>query len=563
MPKHKEEQIKAVSPFEKEKEVPQKKGRSGTWLFISVLLLAVIALAYWQLKTEPADEFSDQEQSTKLEFEDLSPVETAADSTPEIPRVVEEPTPGSVEPEISPAETVPEVVAPVPKVNPVEPVEEDAVAPVPKINPVEPVEEVLIPVPEVSPEDPEMAKQRETALDARAEFDFKHNSWLDRSAEKWSLSAFADAEKIAIAAGEALEAKSYIEAAEAYLKALVTLEMLETEIPEATNQQLRKAQLAIENGKKADAEESLRLISILNPDHAFAEKLKVRAAVCEEVFALITTAKENEAASEWGLAMVDYQQAYQMDTASANALEGLNRTKKHIAGKSFDEAMSEGFKAYSKTNYVAAVTAFSRAVSIRNIKESKAALLQAENALRLKRLAAKEKAALALEEAERWESALVIYEEVLAEDISIAFAREGKKRVVQQAEFLKAVESLLAKPDRLLTDKGFDYAKSLVEEYASVELKSKTLKLKMQELENAMVDASTPIQLFISSDGKTSVDVYRVGRFGELTQKVLKLKPGKYTIVGHREGYRDVRKEIFLEPGSDFSETEIICDEKL
>ena len=46
------------------------------------------------------------------------------------------------------------------------------------------------------------------------------------------------------------------------------------------------------------------------------------------------------------------------------------------------------------------------------------------------------------------------------------------------------------------------------------------------------------------SDMETSVRINRVGILGKFEQTNLDLLPGKYTAVGTREGYRDIRIEF-------------------
>ena len=52
----------------------------------------------------------------------------------------------------------------------------------------------------------------------------------------------------------------------------------------------------------------------------------------------------------------------------------------------------------------------------------------------------------------------------------------------------------------------------------------------------------------------TKVIVYRVGQFGAFKQKRLTLRPGSYTAVGSRAGFRDVRIRFRVDP----AETETI-----
>ena len=45
----------------------------------------------------------------------------------------------------------------------------------------------------------------------------------------------------------------------------------------------------------------------------------------------------------------------------------------------------------------------------------------------------------------------------------------------------------------------------------------------------------------MTSDGLTDITLLRVRRLGTLAEQTLSLRPGVYTAVGIRNGYRDVR----------------------
>jgi hypothetical protein len=65
------------------------------------------------------------------------------------------------------------------------------------------------------------------------------------------------------------------------------------------------------------------------------------------------------------------------------------------------------------------------------------------------------------------------------------------------------------------------------------------------------------------SDNLTDVMVYRVGRLGRFTQHVLDLRPGSYTVVGSRAGYRDVRQSLTVSPNRDSKPLMVRCEEKI
>ncbi len=54
--------------------------------------------------------------------------------------------------------------------------------------------------------------------------------------------------------------------------------------------------------------------------------------------------------------------------------------------------------------------------------------------------------------------------------------------------------------------------------------------------------ASKPIAVRLTSDQLTTVTLYRVGDLGAFASKEVELRPGTYTVIGSRDGYRDVRQ---------------------
>ena len=64
------------------------------------------------------------------------------------------------------------------------------------------------------------------------------------------------------------------------------------------------------------------------------------------------------------------------------------------------------------------------------------------------------------------------------------------------------------------------------------------------------------------SDNATQVTVYRIGELGTFDERSLELLPGKYTAVGKRAGYRDVRVEFSLAHAAQTAPVVVQCKEK-
>ena len=74
--------------------------------------------------------------------------------------------------------------------------------------------------------------------------------------------------------------------------------------------------------------------------------------------------------------------------------------------------------------------------------------------------------------------------------------------------------------------------------------------------------AKTPVTVSLVSDGVTDVTVLRVQRLGTFTNTSLTLRPGQYTAMGVRTGYRDVRVNFDVVPNTD-AVIEVRCEEAI
>jgi eukaryotic-like serine/threonine-protein kinase len=68
-----------------------------------------------------------------------------------------------------------------------------------------------------------------------------------------------------------------------------------------------------------------------------------------------------------------------------------------------------------------------------------------------------------------------------------------------------------------------------------------------------------PVRLSLVSDNLTQVAITSVGTFGSFDRRDIELKPGHYTVIGTRDGYREVRRDITVSPGADNQTVNISC----
>ena len=75
--------------------------------------------------------------------------------------------------------------------------------------------------------------------------------------------------------------------------------------------------------------------------------------------------------------------------------------------------------------------------------------------------------------------------------------------------------------------------------------------------------AEQPVRLALQSDSVTEVTIYRVGKLGAFERREMDLLPGKYTVVGTRAGFRDVRRDLTILPGQAPAPVVIRCEDPI
>ena len=114
-----------------------------------------------------------------------------------------------------------------------------------------------------------------------------------------------------------------------------------------------------------------------------------------------------------------------------------------------------------------------------------------------------------------------------------------------------------------MTDGVLGDARRLVEDARAYAEPETRIAGQVARLDDLIRIASTPIAVTLESDERTEVTVYRVGALGVFTTKEIQVRPGTYTAIGSRNGYRDVRTTFTVLPGKDMGPVSVVCTEPI
>ena len=243
------------------------------------------------------------------------------------------------------------------------------------------------------------------------------------------------------------------------------------------------------------------------------------------------------------------------------------RTKSPVVDSSaadFERALSRGLGALSAGRLADARQAIDIATGLRpEDPGAKNALVQLVAEERRERIATLQAEARKLEAAEQWQGAVSKYDAMLGIDANLLGAQKGLAEAKARASLNQQLEQALARADRFNDDAIAGPARQLVAQASAVPAPGPVLSAQIERLDAQLKIALQPVPVQFESDNQTNVVIYKVGTLGVFSSRTLELRPGPYVVVGTRDGYRDVRRNIRVDPAGNMPPVVIRCEESI
>jgi serine/threonine-protein kinase len=190
----------------------------------------------------------------------------------------------------------------------------------------------------------------------------------------------------------------------------------------------------------------------------------------------------------------------------------------------------------------------------------------AAEAARRDKLAADERdehVGLELEAGERWAEAVTLYQQALERDPALQFAQKGLVRSREREALDARLQDYIDRPERLGTPDVRREALRAMERGRAVLPASPRITAQLAGLDELVAGFAVDTRVQITSDNSTRVSINRVGDLGVFTSREVVLRPGSYTVIGTRQGYRDVRRELKIQPGQRSAALSVECTERI
>jgi serine/threonine protein kinase len=356
---------------------------------------------------------------------------------------------------------------------------------------------------------------------------------------------------------------NYENAQKQYTIALVELNKLSKQTNTILQFNLDAGKKAFENNNFNDAIKFLDITVSISPKNTLYADYYRRALNLEQVLNLMNQGIELEKNMDLNSAKEIYKSALRLDSDYSPVISLLASLEKKILRNDFEIRMSEGFIALTNNDFQSAKALFSTAKEIDpESGEPDDAIIQLQEQEKDMSIFSLEATSKEQENLEQWELVIDTYQKLLEIDTDLQFAKTGLIRSKQRQQIHAQIQSYIDDYDILNDPLIMQRATNLLLKAIKIE-GGPRLKSQISELNRLLKRANTPIKITLLSDNLTRVRVFRVSELEIFNVKQMTLRPGNYTVVGIREGYRDVRVEFRVAPEIRTTPIIIICEEKI
>ncbi len=386
----------------------------------------------------------------------------------------------------------------------------------------------------------------------------------ERNVKKWASNEYSKSRSLTEESDTIYRKGNFNQALIKYRHALSILESLRKNIPEKIEYYLENGNTALNTGDIDAAHFNFDMVLAISNKHPRGLKGKERADLLPKAWEKFISGKELFKENKLNKALNSLKKALSIDPLTQPAIDLLSRVKAKILERNYKESMSAGYESLANNKFLNAQKSFLRAQKLKpNEKDPATGIAQAKSGAIQDQIDQLFYISIKLEQQEKWHKAEENYDKMLDLDPSLVLAITGKARTEARAIIDEKLQSLLEDPLSLSQSNRNNYAQKVLADAQALKANTPRIKNQIKNLKNALDQSSTPLSAYIMSDSLTEVSIYHIGNLGSFKERKIKIKPGRYTVIGTRKGYRDVRKEFIIDPSYPPYRITILCKEKI
>jgi tetratricopeptide (TPR) repeat protein len=417
----------------------------------------------------------------------------------------------------------------------------------------------------VSPfDEAQRATQRKEAQDVLAVL-LRSQAELDAiEVNLWGAGPYERAIEFAREGDSAYLEQNFLAARDNYQRGSDLLQALISSVPEVLEGFLFAGDVALLANDSTTAHENFSIALKLDPGNDRARIGLDRAATLDEVSTLLESGRQASEDGELEQARSYFRNALTLDAAHAEARRLLVQAEAQLLENRFASIMSAGYALLEDNDPERAIAEFQRAANLGiNTEQALAAITQTRNEVARVEIERLRGIASNAESAEQWQQALEAYDQVLEIDANLLFAINSKDYSEKRLRLDQLLEASIAAPHRLAESGVYQQTVDIYRTGRGLENPGPRLQRQLDELQLLLDNSQIPVTVQFESDSFTKVQILRIADLGNFTATSLSLIPGRYTAVGTREGYRDVRQDFVVGFGQPPASVVVKCDERV
>ncbi|WP_102796103.1 hypothetical protein [Bowmanella denitrificans] len=413
-------------------------------------------------------------------------------------------------------------------------------------------------------QDAQLAKARREAQDILQQLLSVQQTLESQAVSRWAENAMQAALRQAEDGDNFYQQRQFTQALDQYQASLKALQTLQQQSEQVFVKAMTEGQQALMEDDPELALSAFDLAHAIHPEDKDAHAGLLRAQSLPQVLKLLKSSGYAEEDGKIDEAIDFASQAHGLDNQHLRASQTLARLQQSKLDQLHRRYMSEGLTALAAENAGEAINAFNQALKLKpKDADSLDALRQAKSKQLAQRIAGLMRQGQQLEAQERWTEAIENYQQADALQPNLVQVRVALLRATARAELDELLRARLAEPLALRDERQYASATALLEQASRINLPGPRLSDQISTLQHLLVQARDPVSVQLISDNQTEVQLFKVGGLGTFDSKQLHLYPGKYTLLGKREGYREVLHEFILNAGDQAPVIHIRCTEKI
>ena len=300
----------------------------------------------------------------------------------------------------------------------------------------------------------------------------------------------------------------------------------------------------------------------IKPDDEATQEWLDRTALLPELNRLIRESDRAVLRQDYALAKNLLVEANKINFETPDIATRLEEIDIKIAQESHSRRLGRAYALLNQGNLERAATEFD-ALRKENPNDV-AATTGYEEVSRLQTTARLKELRERIEEQEKLKNfaqAIVLYNQVLAINPDLEFAKEGKRIQEQLMTSHTSMDFILNDPHRLSLNSEFEIAKEQLTRANTVVEHDPELEEKVQLVAQLLEQAQQEIPLVLISDNTMEIRLTNIGNLEPFDRLELSVRPGRYIVQGSRFGCRDVRKTVIVKPGME--PITIVCEDPI